>query len=70
MSAAFSPVGGEVRSDARGTLLPGLAAAQPHVKAGKMRLLAITGLRRDWLRPDVPTVDESGSKGLDGSIAE
>jgi tripartite-type tricarboxylate transporter receptor subunit TctC len=47
-------------------LFPGLAAALPHVKAGKMRPLAITGLKRDRLVPDVPTFEELGYKGFDG----
>jgi tripartite-type tricarboxylate transporter receptor subunit TctC len=47
-------------------LFPGLAAALPHIKAGKMKALAVTGIRRHPLLPDVPTFDESGYKGFDG----
>jgi tripartite-type tricarboxylate transporter receptor subunit TctC len=47
-------------------LFPGLAAALPHIKAGKMKPLAITGLVRHKLVPDVPTFQESGYKGFDG----
>ncbi|MFI4902813.1 MAG: Bug family tripartite tricarboxylate transporter substrate binding protein, partial [Burkholderiales bacterium] len=47
-------------------LFPGLAAALPHIKAGKMRPLAITGARRHPLLPDVPTFEELGYKGFDG----
>jgi tripartite-type tricarboxylate transporter receptor subunit TctC len=47
-------------------LFPGLAAALPHIKAGKMRPLAITGLKRHPLLPDVPTFEELGFKGFDG----
>ena len=47
-------------------LFPGLAAALPHIKAGKMRPLAITGLKRHPLVPDVPTFEELGFKGFDG----
>jgi len=47
-------------------LFPGLAAALPHIKAGKMRPLAITGTRRHPLLPDVPTFEELGYKGFDG----
>ena len=47
-------------------LFPGLAAALPHIKAGKMRPLAVTGLARHPLMPDVPTLEESGYKGFDG----
>ena len=47
-------------------LFPGLAAALPHIKAGKMKPLAVTGTRRHRLLPDVPTFDELGYKGFDG----
>ena len=47
-------------------LFPGLAAALPHIKAGKMRPLAVTGLKRHPLLPDVPTFEELGYKGFDG----
>jgi len=47
-------------------LFPGLAAALPHLKAGKMKALAITGTRRHRLVPDIPTFEELGYKGFDG----
>ena len=47
-------------------LFPGLVAALPHIKAGKMRPLAVTGTRRHPLLPDVPTFEELGYKGFDG----
>jgi len=40
-----------------------LAPALPHVRAGKLRALAVTSLKRSSLAPDVPTVSESGVKG-------
>lgn len=42
--------------------------ALPHVKAGKLRPLAVATLVRTPLLPEVPTVDESGLKGYE-SIA-
>ena len=46
-------------------LMPGLAAALPHIKAGKLKPLAVTGLKRHELVPDVPTFEEAGYKGFD-----
>ena len=42
---------------------PGVAL--PQVQAGKLKLLAVGGLQRSPLYPDVPTLDESGLKGFD-----
>ena len=36
-----------------------------HVKAGKLKLLAVGSSRRSPLFPDVPTLDEAGLKGFD-----
>lgn len=36
-----------------------------HVKAGKLRAIAVTSEKRTPLMPDVPTVNESGLKGFD-----
>jgi tripartite-type tricarboxylate transporter receptor subunit TctC len=47
-------------------MMPGLAAALPHIRSGKFRPIAITGLKRHPLVPDVPTFEESGFKGYDG----
>ena len=47
-------------------LMPGLAAALPHIRAGKLKPLAITGLKRNPLVPEVPTFEELGYKGFDG----
>jgi tripartite-type tricarboxylate transporter receptor subunit TctC len=47
-------------------LFPGLAAGLPHIKAGKLRPLAVTGVARHALLPDVPTFEELGYKGFDG----
>ena len=54
-------LGGQIQ-----VLMPGLAAALPHIRAGKLKPLAITGLKRHPLVPDVPTFEESGYKGFDG----
>ncbi|RJF92596.1 Bug family tripartite tricarboxylate transporter substrate binding protein [Noviherbaspirillum saxi] len=36
-----------------------------HIKAGKLRPLAVTTLKRSPALPDVPTLDEAGLKGFD-----
>jgi tripartite-type tricarboxylate transporter receptor subunit TctC len=46
-------------------MFPGLAAALPHVKAGKMKILAITGKTRHPTVKDIPTLEEAGLKGFD-----
>ena len=45
----------------------GIPAVLPHLKSGRLRVLAVTGLRRSPELPDVPTVDESGVSGYEVS---
>ncbi len=40
-------------------------AAKPLAEAGKIRIIAVTGLTRDSLLPNVPTIDESGLTGYE-----
>jgi tripartite-type tricarboxylate transporter receptor subunit TctC len=42
-----------------------LASALPNVKAGKVRGLAVTTMKRSSFLPELPTLDESGLKGFD-----
>jgi tripartite-type tricarboxylate transporter receptor subunit TctC len=42
-----------------------LASALPNIRAGKVRALAVTTLKRSAFLPDLPTLDESGLKGFD-----
>jgi tripartite-type tricarboxylate transporter receptor subunit TctC len=42
-----------------------MPGAVPHMKAGKVRVLAQTGLKRASALPDVPTVAESGVPGYE-----
>ena len=39
----------------------------PHVKAGKVKALAVTGTRRSQLMPDLPTIGDSGLPGYNAS---
>ncbi len=42
-----------------------LTTGLPHVKAGTLRALAVTRLKRSTLIPELPTMDEAGVKGFD-----
>ena len=53
-------IGGQTQA-----MFPGLAAAVPHIRSGRVRPLAVTGLQRHPLFKDLPTLDESGFKGFD-----
>jgi tripartite-type tricarboxylate transporter receptor subunit TctC len=44
-----------------------LVTSQAHIKAGRLRALAVTGLQRDPVFPDVPTVAESGFPGFEAN---
>jgi tripartite-type tricarboxylate transporter receptor subunit TctC len=46
-------------------MFPGLAAALPHIRSGRVKPLAITGVARQATVKDVPTLIESGFKGFD-----
>lgn len=53
-------IGGQTQA-----MFPGIAAALPHLRSGRMRALAITGSKRSPQLQDVPTMDELGFKGFD-----
>jgi len=46
-------------------MFPGLAAALPHIRGGRIRALAVTGTQRHPQLKDVPTLEEAGLKGFD-----
>jgi len=46
-------------------MFPGLAAALPHIRSGRVRPLAVTGSARHPALKDVPTMVEAGFKGFD-----
>ena len=45
-------------------MFPSLTTALPHIKAGKLRALAVASVKRDPLLPDVATVAEQGFAGF------
>jgi tripartite-type tricarboxylate transporter receptor subunit TctC len=46
-------------------MLDTIGAQLPHIKAGRTKALAVTGSKRYWQLPDVPTIAESGLVGYD-----
>ncbi len=46
-------------------MFPGLAAALPHIRNGRLQALAVTGTQRHPALKDVPTMEEAGLKGFD-----
>ena len=60
--------GGPMMTDILGGQIPMMFINQdvalPHVKAGKLRALAVSSLSRNPLYPDVPTIAESGYPGF------
>jgi len=42
-----------------------LTTGLPHVKAGSLRALAVTRIKRSTLVPELPTLDEAGVTGFD-----
>ncbi len=61
--------GGPMMTDMLGGTIPLMFINQDvalqHVKAGKLRALAVSSLQRNPLYPDVPTINESGFKGFE-----
>ncbi|PKO40327.1 MAG: tripartite tricarboxylate transporter substrate binding protein [Betaproteobacteria bacterium HGW-Betaproteobacteria-3] len=61
--------GGPMLTDILGGTIPMMFinqdAALPHVRAGKLRALAVTSAQRNPLYPDVPTIAESGYRGFE-----
>jgi tripartite-type tricarboxylate transporter receptor subunit TctC len=53
-------IGGQTQA-----MFPGLAAAMPHIRSGRVRPLAVTGRARHPQVKELPTLDESGFKGFD-----
>jgi tripartite-type tricarboxylate transporter receptor subunit TctC len=60
--AVVDVVGGQVKLG-----LLGMAPVLPHIKAGKLRAIAVTGRTRSPALPDVPTMVESGFPGVEAA---
>ncbi len=58
--AAAALLAGEVQ-----VLFGSVAASMPHVKAGRLKALATTGIKRSKVAPELPTIAESGFPGFD-----
>ena len=48
--------------------IPGTAGMVGHIRAGKLRALAVTGAKRSPQLPDVPTISESGVPGYEAYV--
>ena len=61
--------GGPMLTDLLGGTIPMMFinqdAALPHVRAGKMRAIAVSSAARNPLYPDVPTIAEAGYRGFE-----
>lgn len=42
-----------------------VSTSAPHIRAGKLKPLAVTSLKRSPLFPELPTIDESGMRGFE-----
>ena len=58
--AAAALLAGEVQA-----MFSSSGGVLPHVKAGRLRALAVTGSKRTPIAPDIPTIAESGVPGYD-----
>ncbi len=48
-------------------LFDNIASALPHIKSGKVKIFALSQLKRSAILPGIPTMDESGVKGFESS---
>ena len=56
--ALSAAIGGEIHLQ-----LIGMSSVVPHMKSGRLKLLAVSGAKRSGAAPDIPTVIESGIPG-------
>jgi tripartite-type tricarboxylate transporter receptor subunit TctC len=48
-------------------MISGFSSTLAHIKAGRLRPLAVTGAQRSPAQPDVPTIAESGFPGFEAN---
>lgn len=48
--------------------IPSITASLPHIRAGRIKALGLTSLKRSKQLPDVPTIDEAGVAGYQAVI--
>lgn len=60
--ALIDLIGGQVD-----VMFDNMSSGMPHVQSGKLRVLAVTGPKRDARLPDVPTINEAGVPGYSGT---
>lgn len=61
----IAPATNDLMAGQTQAMFPGLAAALPHIRSGRIRALAVTGTQRHPALKDVPTMEEAGLKGFD-----
>jgi len=60
--AVIDLLGGQVQM-----MFSGMSSVMQHIRAGKLRALAVTGAQRSPAVPDVPTIAESGFPGFEAT---
>jgi tripartite-type tricarboxylate transporter receptor subunit TctC len=55
-------IGGQVE-----VMFDNMSSGLPHVQSGKLRVLAVTGAKREPRLPNVPTINEAGVPGYSGT---
>jgi tripartite-type tricarboxylate transporter receptor subunit TctC len=57
----------DLMSGTSSMMFDSIPASMPHVKSGRLKVLAVASSKRMSLLPNIPTVDESGLKGFEAN---